>query len=167
MVALTLVVGVAGATISVAAQETGNESLDLTVESGEVQAGENVTVTFTLENTGSQDTGAILNVTASPSEWTVTGHDDADGLWRSDQKWLFQTVPAGESVSPSITYQVPENASGEITIAATAMSGDQSVQDEVTLDVQSGADDSSSIPGFGVTGAVIALMAVALLARRR
>jgi PGF-CTERM protein len=172
-------VALAGVAAPVAAQQG---DLSLSLQGGEVAPGENVTVTFTLQNNANQSVGAIVNLTSAPDGWTVANHTDGDGLWREDQKWLFQTVPAGGSVAPSITFSVPDDASGPFTVEAQAETNNASVSGSTTLQATGGAmqtttsaeseadggEGTSALgPGFGAVAAVVALLAVALLARRQ
>jgi len=113
--------------------------------SGPVTAspGETVTVTFDLDNAGSTDRGYVLNATI-PADWTVTATSDAGATWKANgTSWLWRVVDAGATVSPSVTVQIPENASGEYTIGADAKTGD-GVADTaaITVDVRESANGS-------------------------
>lgn len=180
---------VVGLTVLAVPAVTAQDSstLSLSIEASEAAAGENVTVTFTLENTGDEPTAAILDVSERPDDWEMAGHENDGGVWQGDdEKWLFQTVEAGGAVEPSITLTVPEDASGEFTIAGNVSETESSTTAETTLTIGAeeteteasgdgddggdGGDEGTTNlpgPGFGVVGAIAALLAVALLARRR
>lgn len=152
-----------------AAQSDGGISLE--AEGGEVDAGGNVTVSFTVENTGNA-TGVVLNITDMPDGWEVQSQENANGTWNDNEnKWVWLTVGADETVEPSVTLSVPSDASGEYTIAATASTSDTSTDAEATVSVAGSGTETStsggSGPGFGAAVTVVALLAVALFARRR
>ena len=150
----------------VAAQSAS--SLDLSVEADDIEPGEELTVSYTLENTGDEAAAVVLDVTGVPEDWSVEGHEDDGGTWRDDNKWLFQTVESGDSVEPTVTFAVPENASGEFTVGGNASTASASTTAETTLTVGSATPTSGgSGPGFGAAVTVVALLAVALLARRQ
>lgn len=182
-----LVVGLAVLGVPAVTAQSSS-SFSLSVDATDVEAGENVTVTFTLENTGDEPAAAILDVSERPDDWELHEHDDAGGgVWQSeDEKWLFQTVEPGATVEPSITLGVPEDASGEFTVAGNVSDANSSTTAEATLSVggnesegesedegEATTDDGDSgttslpAPGFGIVGAIAALLGVALLARRR
>jgi PGF-CTERM protein len=152
------------ATAPAVAQSDG--TLDLTVSADDATAGENATVSYTVENTGDEPVAVVLDVTDVPEGWTVQAHADDGGNWRQDGKWLFQTVEAGDSVEPSVTFGVPEDASGEYTIGGNASTAASSTTAEATFSVAT-PTSSGSGPGFGVAVTTVALLAVALLARRQ
>ena len=154
-------------------QQSGSGTVEITAEAGTVDASGNVTVTFTVTNSGDRATSALVN-TSAPSGVTVVGHSEDGGYWRDDAQWLFQTIPAGGSVSPSITYQVADNSSLPLTVTAGATAGDQTIQAQTTINSDSAntmttedSGSSASSPGFGVADALVALAAVALLSRRQ
>jgi len=161
------------AVVPAAAQSDGG--LELTASGGEADPGETVTVSFSVENTGSA-TGVVLNVTAMPDGWTVQAHENDGGTWNGNEnKWVWLTVDSDETVEPSVTLAVPEDASGEHTVAATASTSETATSAEATVtvssagtatDAEAGTSDGSG-PGFGAAMTVVALLAVALLARRR
>ena len=152
-----------------AAQSDGG--LEVSAEGGEVDAGENVTVSFSVENTG-EATGVVLNITEAPDGWSVVSQENANGTWNSNEnKWIWLTVDADETVEPSVTMSVPDDASGEYTVGATASTSDSSTDVEATVTVAGSGTETStsggSGPGFGVAVTLVALLAVALLARRQ
>lgn len=171
-----LVIGLAMLGVpAVTAQDVGTFSLS--IDASEAAPGEEVTVTFTLENTGDEPSAAIVAVSERPEGWELTAHESDGGVWQSeDEKWLFQTVEAGATVEPSITLSVPEDANGEFTIAGNVTETDSSTTAETTLSVgedgseETADDDSGSTslsgPGFGVVAALVALLGIGLLARR-
>lgn len=153
-----------------AAQSDGGISVE--AEAGDVEAGENVTVSFSVENTGDSSTGAVLDITEMPDDWAVQSHENSNGTWNDNEhKWVWLSIDAGATEEPSVTLSVPDDASGEYTVGATATTTDDSDDAEVTLSVagtETETDASGSGgPGFGAAVTVVALLAVALLARRR
>lgn len=154
-------------------QQSGSGTVEITAEADTVDASGNVTLTFTITNSGDRATSTLVN-TSVPSGVTIVGHSEDGGYWRDDAQWLFQTIPAGGSVSPSITYQVADNSSLPLTVTAGATVGDQTTQAQATINSDSTntmttteSESSASSPGFGVANALVALVAVALLSRRQ
>lgn len=167
------------AVVTVAAPVTAQyPSFDITATAEEADPGDEVTVTFDTTNEGNTTSAAIVNLTEHP-DWEITDRTDSDGLWRDDGKWLFQTIESDTTISPAVTFSVPETASGEYTIAAMVTNGESTDNTEVTIQVsdsetetnsdageKGGESDSASGPGFGpivVFGAIIALALVASL----
>jgi len=161
---------------------TAAQSTAVTATASDAAAGGTVTVTFTVENTATEASSAIVNVTALPEGWGIENRTDAGGFWNGgEHKWLYQSVPAGETVAPSLTLSIPADASGSYDVAAYA-TDDPSVSDNrtaatatVTVGEESdtatdGPTDTAtggSGPGLTAAGAVAALVGATLLARRR
>lgn len=154
-----------------AAQSDGGLSVD--AEAGDANAGETVTISFSVENTG-DDTGVVLNITEIPDGWEIQSHENDNGTWNSNEnKWIWLTVPGGETVEPSVTMSVPDDAADEYTVGATASTSQTSTDVEATIGV-AGADNGTATetsggsgPGFGVVLTLVAVLAAALLARRQ
>ena len=184
VIVAVLVLGLATAPVTAQSDGTG-----LTVTAGEATPGETVTLTFEFANTGSEPTATVVSVTELPDDWTVQSHADDGGVWREDPAWLFRSVEAGGSVAPSITVAVPADASGSVTVAGNATTGDRTVTDQTTVTVaesqatttdgseQATTTDGSeqatttetsdgSGPGFGVAVTLGAVLALALLVGR-
>jgi len=105
-----------------------------TTTAGDTQAGSDVTVAFTYENTGNASQTAVVNVTSVPDGWAVTDRSNDGGTWNGgDQTWLFLTVPSGSSVSPSLTLSVPADASGTYNVTAIGATNDAEQSSTVTL----------------------------------
>jgi PGF-CTERM protein len=167
----TAVVVASVSMVAVAPAAAQSGGLEVSAEGGEVDAGENVTVSFSVENTG-EATGVVLNITEAPDGWSVVSQENANGTWNSNEnKWIWLTVDADETVEPSVTMSVPDDASGEYTVGATASTSDSSTDVEATVTVAGSGTETStsggSGPGFGVAVTLVALLAVALLARRQ
>ena len=119
MVISVVTVGV-GFTSNVLAQQA---QLELTTADGtvpdSVEPSSTVNISYNVANTGSNATGAIVDVTL-PDEWTVTSTSDAGGIYKSqNQSWLWQTINASETRSPTLTVEVPSTtAAGEYNISA-------------------------------------------------
>jgi len=157
-----------------AAQSDGTLSLSVSTSADSVEPGEELTISYTIENTGDETTGVVLDVTGVPDGWSVAEHSDDGATWRDDQKWLYQTVESGSSVEPSVTYTVPDDASGEFTVGGNATtSASSSTTAETTVTVGDSANATATAtsggsgPGFGAAVTVVAVLAVALLVHRR
>jgi len=92
-------------------------------------------------------------------------------------KWLYQSLPAGETVAPSLTLSIPADASGSYDVTAYATDGDKRTAATATVTVGEESDTATdgptdtatggSGPGLTAAGAVAALVGATLLARRR
>jgi len=175
VVLLSGVVATAGAT---------SNHLGIEAEASDAEAGGETTVTITFSNNGDEGSGFIVDVTDMPDGWEIENHSDDGGNWNDDEsKWLFQRVGAGDSVEPTVTISIPEDASGENEIEIEALDNeDNSATATATVDLGSeeeedgegdgedGDDGGSSGvtgPGFGAGLAVLAILGAALLALRR
>ena len=113
-----------------------------TTTAGDAQAGGEVTVTFTYENTGNSTQTAVVNVTSLPEGWEVADRSNDGGQWNSgDQSWLFLSVSPGSTVSPSLTLSVPAEANGTANVSAMASDDSDTIQSSVTFEL--GADGDS------------------------
>jgi PGF-CTERM protein len=114
-----------------------------TTTAGDAQAGGEVTVTFTYENTGNSTQTAVVNVTSLPEGWEVADRSNDGGQWNSgDQSWLFLSVSPGSTVSPSLTLSVPAEANGTANVSAIASDDSDTIQSSVTLEL--GADNETA-----------------------
>jgi hypothetical protein len=113
-----------------------------TTAAGDAQAGGEVTVTFTYENTGNSTQTAVVNVTSLPEGWEIADRGNDGGQWNSgDQSWLFLSVSPGSTVSPSLTLSVPAEANGTANVSAMASDDSDTIQSSVTFEL--GADGDS------------------------
>ena len=106
---------------------TGDSSAALSGTDVSSLDGTNTTVTFDLENTGETNSSYILNLSL-PEGWTAVDYNN-DGGDRQDgeAKWLWQTITPNETVSPSVTLEVPKNIEGTYTVSGDALSNDSIV----------------------------------------
>jgi len=137
-----LAVAVLAAGVGVPTAIAQSTTTDLSAEAGTASPGETVTVDFTLANNGDSDEGYILNVTSLPEDFEVVDHTTgADGIAKYNPEkssWVFGNVEAGESVTPTLTLRLPEDASGEYDITAEATATDDTtVTATATVDVES------------------------------
>jgi len=110
-------------------------------------AGETVTITFTLENTG-ENAGSYIVDVSLPENWEVVERSDDGGTWKqSENKWLWQTIEAGATAEPSVTVQIPEDTSGTHTIEASIKDID-GVRDttSLTLNVETSTETPTETP---------------------
>jgi hypothetical protein len=174
VVGLALILVVLSGTVG---GQTGNLGLEVT--STDAEPGGEVTIVFNAANEGAEPTGAIVNVTARP-DWEVVNRTDVRGLWRGDEKWLFQTIPSESSVSPKLTLSVPEDATGKYTVSARLKNSESSTSAETSIDLSTQTSEtntqqsapittgdetpSGNGPGFGILTIVIAIiMSIALM----
>jgi len=128
--------------ISVSTSGSGaetNEDLSLSANTTATASGD-MRVTFDLENTGSETQAVILNagdgVDSLGSGYEISNHTDDGGAWRSSEgSWLFQSLSAGDSVSPSVTVDVPEDAQGTRIMSVSAESDAGTTTTTVELDL--------------------------------
>jgi PGF-CTERM protein len=89
--------------------------------------GEEIIVTLTLTNDGSESAAYILDARL-PDGWRLVTHDDDGGTWNADdQSWYWRTIRPGETVRPTLTLRVPSDATGDFDISFVARSGDETV----------------------------------------
>jgi len=108
-VTLALLVLASVFAVPVAAQADANLTVD--VSETTVTPGEEITVTYTLENVGDEDgSSTSISFERFPDSWTVTS---ASGDWQADQKtWIsLQPLEANGTYKAKATVTVPENAS--------------------------------------------------------
>ncbi|MDS0260217.1 hypothetical protein NDI56_12505 [Haloarcula sp. S1CR25-12] len=119
----------------------------------EVRAGDTVTYTFTVTNTGDEMSGYVLDVTL-PDSWTVTDRDDDGDNWREDgTQWVWLSVQPAESKDPSLTVSVPSDASADSEEITASVSDADGVQATTTEQVTiSGGDDTGDGSDDGTTG---------------
>lgn len=145
VVRLLVVLTVFGAAVPYAALAA---PATLTASGGTTSPGETVTVSFTLENTGSEASAYILDASSLPDDFSIESRDDDGGTWKgSENSWLWQTVEAGNTVEPSLTISVPSDANGEYSVDAEAKDSD-GVQDTATatITVEGGGGDGDAEP---------------------
>jgi len=174
---LLIVVAVVGGTV---AAEPASLSAD---GPSDAAPGTTVTISFTVNNTGDATSAYVLEGSL-PDGWTVVNHSDDGGIWKSSEStWLWQSVAAGNSVGPSVTIQVPQNATGTYTISGTLKDADGvQANSSTTINVGTSAtptttttetattetDDESTDtlgPGFGMIMAIVAVIVTLLLLR--
>ena len=134
------------ATVSVTVRESVDSPVTVssTLSSSTATPGKNLTVSYSVENTG-EDTGVILDARL-PDNWAVVDTSNDGGTYRSDtQSWLWQTVESGSTNSPSLTVSVPDDASGSYGISGTAKVSD-GVADTTSQSVTVEADSQNSPP---------------------
>jgi len=167
--------GTVGAELRDDSGVTGSTTQSITISDSQltstgprqIEPGDSATISFTVQNPESSAGARILTV-STPEGWTVTDRTDDGGTWKaSEQKWLFQTVDAGDSRAPSVTVTAPDNARGTATVsgslsdtsgrlAATTQSIDVDTDDDDSGDGDSdgnsysGGNDVS--PGDGDSG---------------
>ena len=128
----------------------------------EIPAGEAVSVDATVENDGDTEEHTTVSLTV-------------DGDVQDDQT---VTVPGGDRVDVSFTVDIDEpgeyavsvddTSAGELTVLEE--SNDEESSDEEASDEETPSDDpvvEEQSPGFGALVALVAMLAAALLARRR
>jgi len=122
-----------------------------------VEPGEQVTYTFTLTNTGENESAYLLNTTL-PDGWEIVDQSNDSGNWQSsDTEWLYVELAPGETREPSLTISVPENADDgaiEVTSRASTSDGLQSTAaKEVTVEESGGGGGGGGGDDGGDSGA--------------
>ena len=93
--------------------------------------GTDTQVTFRVTNTGSAE-GYVLDL-ALPEGWTVAEQTAAGGTWSAgDTTWLWQTIGSGEAVEPTVTFDIPDGASGQYTVTGSVLTADSVVAETST-----------------------------------
>ncbi|WP_423745891.1 PGF-CTERM sorting domain-containing protein (plasmid) [Haladaptatus sp. SPP-AMP-3] len=129
-----------------------------------------VVLTFDTAKAGSGD-GSALTTKAGADELTVKNETTVDGELPANMYGITVYAGTGDS-APTIEYGglnvKGDGTSGSRTTAAnTPTTYDESNMTTTTSNDSTTTTDSSGQPGFGVGISVVALAAVALLARRR
>jgi len=136
LAAVTLLVLAALAPMAVSAEPA---NLDSSAPNN-ADAGDEVTVSFSLTNTGNNESAYILNVDQIPDDWEIVDREDDGGTYKeSDTRWLFQTIKPGETRNPSLTFKIPDDEdTGSYTVSAEAKDNDEGVRDTTseTINVQ-------------------------------
>jgi len=119
-------------TVTITVSSDGNISISGTTDTAE--PGENVTVTFTATNNRTSEVGYIVNVTDIPEGFSIVDRTDDGGTWNAGEtKWLWQTVDAGASKTPSITLSIPEDANGTYAVEADILDN-EAVKDSTRVE---------------------------------
>jgi len=85
---------------------------------GQAAPGEEITIEFSLENTGDNPRGYVLNASI-PESWVVVNQTSGGAVWNAaEHKWAWMTVQADSVVTTSVTIAVPENATDSYTFEA-------------------------------------------------
>lgn len=116
----------AGVVKTMTATVTVTSPLQLSGSDAETHPNESATVSFTVENTGSSAaTAPALDITAIPTNWTISDHG-GDGTWSSSNRtFLYTTIDANSSVKSTVTLDVPAGAElTDYTVSAELIDGD-------------------------------------------
>jgi PKD repeat protein len=139
-----------------------NDTATLSAADVTASAGTNATVTFALENTGSNTSGFLLDVESLPGNLTLVSQSADGGTWKgAETKWLWQSVGPNETVEPSVTIGVPDGANGTYEIRARARTADSQVatttvtiSTDVTVSEAVDQDDDGDIEDTEVLQAI-------------
>lgn len=140
--------------------ETGQAG-QLTATDAVGEPGGTATVEFSLMNTDSTAQAYIIRLQSLPENVTISNHTTAGGTWQDDGTWLFQTVEANESRTPTVELAIPTNASEEFTITAELLTNEAvidtttaNVTTETPLPVAVDNDNNGRIGDFEVLTAI-------------
>ena len=123
------------------AATTGVTELDVSVcpEKVHVSPGETVTLKYKIKNVGDaaygddvmEQSDDLLFLEGWPEQWKIVERWNDGGEWVQRDSWVqergwgwdyrltTQTLWAGETLVPRVTFQVPEDAEGEYVIVAS------------------------------------------------
>jgi hypothetical protein len=136
LAAVTLLVLAALAPMAVSAEPA---DLDSSAPNN-ADAGDEVKVSFSLTNTGNNDSSYILNVDQIPDDWEIVDREDDGGTWKeTNTRWLYQTIEPDETKSPSLTLKIPDDEdTGDYTVSALVKDNDDDRRDTTseTISVQ-------------------------------
>lgn len=147
--------------------QDSTSGLNLTASGSAVdEAGQNVTVNFTLTNAGDEpSTAPVIELVSVPAKWQLVSQSaDANVTWsEAEQGWLLAApLSPGESVSVSATFGLSDDsppteysvsakasdAAGQSDTTVETFSGGQSGEGDLTLDTSVG---EAPAPGENVT----------------
>lgn len=147
--------------------QDSTSGLNLTASGSAVdEAGQNVTVNFTLTNAGDEpSTAPVIELVSVPAKWQLVSQSaDANVTWsEAEQGWLLAApLSPGESVSVSATFGLADDsppteysvsakasdAAGQSDTTVETFSGGQSGEGDLTLDTSVGEVPA---PGENVT----------------
>lgn len=134
----------------------------VTVDAPEtVPPGETVTVQVTLRNDGAEPAGYVLEL--GGTRWSVVDHADDSGVWKlQNRSWLYREVDPGDEVSPTVTFRVPSDATGQVDLQVTAETASGVVDETAaTLSVDRPPEAALSVPRSVTAGESVTLDATA------
>ena len=151
LAAVTLLVLAALAPMAVSAEPA---NLDSSAPNN-ADAGDKVTVSFSLTNTGDNESAYILNVDQIPDDWEIVDREDDGGTYKeSNTRWAFQTIKPGETKNPSLTFKIPDDEDpGSYTVSAEAKDNEEGVRDTTseTINVQGDETPTPTDPDDDMT----------------
>jgi hypothetical protein len=136
-------------------EATAPANATVSATGGSTAPGGTVTLSYTVENTGSSPAGILLDVTDLPDDASTVEHVDDEGTFNANEtKWVFPTIEAGQSKSVSITIRVPNDSEGAYETAAEVRSvaGVQATT-TATVTVAATEETENSSDGGGIGGA--------------
>jgi PGF-CTERM protein len=146
----------ASGTYAVGLDESAFEVRDATLDATEVEPGEDVTVSATVENVGSgegtYEVELVVDGETVATEQVTLASDEETTVE------FTRSFEAGE-------HEVSVGSAGAGTLVVSK-SGERGMGDEQDQKTRDDGGNSGGIPGFGVPAALVALLAAALLARR-
>lgn len=157
--------GEPGAVGTAAATTTDGTELSVQATDASAPDGGEVTVDITLTNEGDEGAVApVVSVGELPEGWEVVDNASEEGTYRSStREWLWFTLAPEESVTASVTVEVPENATGVHEIPVTADDRDNHTA-ETVADIDAGSEGSDGgsglptgllLPAAGVVGVLL------------
>lgn len=126
----------------------------------QVAAGDTVTYTFSITNTGESAAPYALDVSV-PEEWEIVDRTDGESVDTRGTTWTYQPIDPGTTTEVSITVSIPEDTTAEsVEIDSSVTRGDQQEPTSQTMTVAVGTEAGSSSSGSTTVGIGVAALLV-------
>jgi hypothetical protein len=129
-------------------------------------SGAEATVTYTLENTGENSSGYVIDIVEMPDGYRFVEQSSERGVWKNSTKvWFFQSVDGGSTVTASMTVRAASGEAGSPLVVANAVD-DEGKRDSTEVTLQAtvpGGEGGGPLDALPVSPTVILLSVIVVL----